>query len=75
MLGFCKCADKRWQKSGWKKNKFWVEKEFVFIRNFLIALHITGKVLAKNGLPCRQFQRKTEPEQKFFPLTKIQKIS
>ena len=34
---------------------------------------LTEKVLAKNGLLCRQFQRKTEPEQKFFPFANIQK--
>ena len=36
-------------------------------------LQPTEKVLAKDGLPCRQFQRKTEPEQKFFPFANIRK--
>jgi len=31
-----------------------------------LTLRITEKVLAKDGLPCRQFQRKTEPEQNAF---------
>ena len=38
-----------------------------------MALQITEKVLAKNGLLCTQFQRETEPEQKFFPFANIQK--
>jgi hypothetical protein len=36
-------------------------------------LQTTGKVFAKGGLLCTQFQRKTEPEQKFFPFAKLQK--
>ena len=69
------------KKAAGKKNKFWVGKVFGFYSLFLIqffifwnfdfvtifdALHITEKVLAKDGLPCRQFQRKTEPEQNAF---------
>ncbi len=46
-------------------------KYFQFDTGFLIALRITEKVLAKNGLLCTQFQRKTEPEQKFFPFANI----
>ena len=37
VLGFCKCADKRWQKSGWKKNKFWIGKSFLII-HFICVL-------------------------------------
>ena len=33
---------------------------------FLMPYHITEKVLAKDGLPCGQFQRKTNPEQNAF---------
>ena len=72
------------KKAAGKKNKFWVgrfsfiqfalEETLIFV-TALGALHITEKVLAKDGLPCRQFQRKTELEQKFFPLTKLRKIS
>ncbi|WP_185274769.1 hypothetical protein [Chryseobacterium indologenes] len=32
VLAFCKCVDKRWQKSGWKKNKFWIGKDYSFLR-------------------------------------------
>jgi hypothetical protein len=35
-------------------------------------LQTTGKVFAKGGLLCTQFQRKTEPEQKFFPFANLQ---
>ena len=45
---------------------------FEFMRD-PTTLRTTEKVLAKNGLLCTNFQRKTEPEQKFFPLTKLRK--
>ena len=38
----------------------------LFLRFVVEALPTTEKVLAKDGLPCRQFQRKTEPEQNAF---------
>ena len=38
---------------------------FEFMRD-PTTLRTTEKVLAKDGLPCRQFQRKTEPEQNAF---------
>ena len=43
-LAFCKCAD-----VGWKRINFEM-KGCVFTRNFLIALHITEKVFAKDGI-------------------------
>ena len=50
-----------------------VEKVKISIDTRVSAYRTTEKVLAKNGLLCRQFQRKTEPEQKFFPFANIQK--
>lgn len=44
-----------------------------FWRCLFLTFLLTEKVLAKNGLPCKHFQRKTELEQKFFPLAKLLK--
>ncbi len=46
---------------------------FLFSTFCLVKLPPTEKVLAKNGLLCRHFQRKTEPEQKLFLPTKLVK--
>jgi hypothetical protein len=46
---------------------------FIIVGWVVLPLLLTEKVLAKNGLLCTQFQRKTEPEQKFFPFAKLQK--
>ena len=85
-MAFCKCADVGWQKLAGKKNKFYVGKGLFssfsvlvyfsvisILVLFFLALHITEKVLAKDGLPCRQFQRKAEPEQNAFQISKLLK--
>lgn len=50
-----------------------IKFQIVILLTIFVRLPITEKVLAKNGLLCRQFQRETEPEQKFFPFANIQK--
>ena len=72
MRKFCKSAwcaksaKRRAHQAVWAAESMWSE----------VAERISTtseKVLAKNGLFCTQFQRKTEHEQKFFPFANIQK--